>query len=97
MYIIAKTNKNALIKIIGAKIAYYRSINGMTQKQLADLCSISLSALRKIETGTYNNDISITKLVGISYGLGISVYVLLQFTKYERRMIEQVSYTSEDR
>lgn len=40
---------------IGAKIAYYRTIRGLSQEELADKIALSKSTLSKIERGKYNS------------------------------------------
>ena len=44
-----------MYKQIGNKVAYYRKLRNLTQDQLADRVSISVSSISKLERGKYNN------------------------------------------
>lgn len=46
--------KNSLFKCIGAKVTYYRTLRGLTQRELAEKIGISPSTLNKVERGAYN-------------------------------------------
>ena len=65
---------------IGAKIAYYRTLYGMEQSQLADKIHISQSTLSRIERGKYGENISIAE------GLEIDPSLLTTFTSLEKSM-----------
>ena len=43
--------KNSLFKCIGAKVTYYRTLRGLTQRELAEKIGISPSTLNKVERG----------------------------------------------
>ena len=60
----------------GARIRYYRTKAGMTQKQLADACGISDPAIRNYELG--NRIPSYDTLMDISEVLGVSYYALAE-------------------
>lgn len=55
-----------LYRQIGAKIAYYRTLEGMSQEDLARKIAISKSTLSKIERGKYNSGLSIATLLNIA-------------------------------
>ena len=61
---------------IGAKIAYYRTLYGMEQSQLAE----------RIERGKYGENISIAMLLDIAEGLDIDPSLLTTFTGMEKDM-----------
>ena len=65
-------------KKIGAKILYYRRLNGYTQEQLAEKANISPSYLSKIEHGVYSKNLAFTTLMIIANALGIDVVELIK-------------------
>ena len=71
---------------IGAKIAYYRTLYGMEQTQLAEKIHISQSTLSRIERGKYGENISLTMLLDIAEGLEIDPSLLTTFTGLEKEM-----------
>ena len=77
--------KSIIFKQIGAKIAYFRTVRGLTQN-LANKINISLNTLGKIERGKYNKNLSISMLFDIAEGLQIDMVLLLTFTEDEKRV-----------
>ena len=77
-----------LCEIVGAKVRYYRTINRMTQTELAKKLHVTRSVIGRIEKGTYNQDISLVRLAEIAEALDISMQYLLTFTKYERELLD---------
>ena len=73
-------------RTIGAKIAYYRTLRGFTQAELAERISISADTLGRIERGKYNNNVSLSMLLDIAEGLSIDVVLLLTFTEQDKQM-----------
>ena len=71
---------------IGAKIAYYRTLYGLDQNQLADKVHISQSTLSRIERGKYGENISISLLLDIAEGLEIDPSLLTAFSSLEKSM-----------
>ena len=47
-------NKNKIYKLVGAKVLYYRTLEGLTQEELANKIHINVSTLSRIERGKYN-------------------------------------------
>ena len=47
----------AIYKLIGRKITYYRKLRNLTQNELARRINVSVSSLSKVERGDYNNNI----------------------------------------
>ncbi len=79
-------SKKILFKQIGAKIAYYRTLRNMTQKELAKRAKISRSALSRIECGKYNDNVSVSLLFNIAEGLRIDTALLMTFNETEKQM-----------
>lgn len=76
-----------LYRQIGAKIAYYRTLEGMSQEDLARKIAISKSTLSKIKRGKYNSGLSIATLLNIADGLKVELYSLLLCTQEELRVL----------
>ena len=79
-------SKKILFKQIGAKIAYYRTLRNLTQKDLAKRAKISRSALSRIECGKYNDNVSVSLLFNIAEGLRIDTALLMTFNETEKQM-----------
>ena len=58
-----------IIRIIGQRVRLYRIQIGLTQKELAERCGISVPTLQTIERGV-SHDISFLTLLRILRGLG---------------------------
>ncbi len=71
---------------IGAKIAYYRTLRGLQQDELARLANISKSVLSRIERGKYNNNVPVSVLLVIGEILRIEPSLFLSFNEEEKRM-----------
>ncbi|MBQ7498173.1 MAG: helix-turn-helix transcriptional regulator [Selenomonas sp.] len=78
--------RDVYFRQIGAKIAYYRTLHGLEQNQLADKVHISQSTLSRIERGKYGDNISISLLLDIAEGLEIDPSLLTTFSSMEKRM-----------
>lgn len=79
--------KELYLTLIGARVRYYRKISGVKQEELARRVDLSLSALQRIEQGTYNKSISLTTLLDIADGLRIDVQLLLNISTDEKRLM----------
>lgn len=79
--------KDMLYKLIGARIRYYRTLNGLNQRELAKRVHLSESAIGRIERGDYNESISLSTLVDIANGLKIDVQRLLTMDEDEERLL----------
>ena len=88
--------RDVFYRQIGAKIAYYRTLYGMEQSQLADKIHISQSTLSRIERGRYGENISIAMLLDIAEGLEIDPSLLTTFTGLEKEMWQYKSYNNID-
>ena len=73
-----------MYKQIGNKVAYYRKLRNLTQDQLADRVTISVSSISKLERGKYNNNIPLSMLIMIAEGLRIDVSLLVTFDEREK-------------
>jgi len=71
-------------KQIGQKIAYYRKLKSLTQKEMARRLNISESTLGKIECGKYNNNIPLSILLSIAEELKIDLAMLVSFDEREK-------------
>jgi len=78
--------RTILLKQIGAKIAYYRTLRDMSQSELAKQVCLSRSALSRIERGKYNDNVSVVILSDIADALQIDITLLVTFNEMERRM-----------
>ena len=78
--------KEFFLKMIGAKITYYRTMRDMSQKELAKRANMSVSSLSKIERGRYNDNVSVSLLFDIADGLQIDITMLVTFSDMEKSM-----------
>ena len=79
-------DKNMVLRQVGAKIAYWRTIKGLTQAELAKTTGFSKTTISKLECGNYNENISLSHVIDIADALKIDFSVLLEFNKIERSM-----------
>ena len=61
--------------LIGKRIACARTVNKLTQEQLAEKCSMSVSTLSRIETG--HNATSLRTLMNIASALNVGIDYIL--------------------
>lgn len=80
------TDKKIVLRQIGAKIAYFRTLVGISQKELAAKINATQSTISKIERGKYNDNLSIVMLAEIADALEVDLSLLLEFTGYEKAM-----------
>lgn len=66
------------IKKLGAKILYFRKIQGLTQEQLAEKVGITSKYLSRIETGNYPNSVSLITLMIIADKLNVCTSELIK-------------------
>lgn len=66
---------------IGARVAYYRTIEGLSQEAFALKIAIS-----KIERGRYNSGLSIATLLSIADGLGVDLAALISENETEKKI-----------
>lgn len=80
---------NIRCKIIGAKIAYYRTLSNLTQDDLAKRLHIARITVVRIEKGTYNKNLSVPMVTEIANALRIDDQLLFNCTDEEKRLCEE--------
>ena len=80
------TDKKMVLRQIGAKIAYFRTLVGISQRELAAKIKTTQSTISKVESGNYNDNLSIVMLTEIADALEVDLALLLEFTGYEKAM-----------
>lgn len=65
-------------RMIGRKIAFYRSLRGLNQEQLAEKAGISVSYVKKIESGKTARAFSLYILFVLSDTLGVDAVDLIK-------------------
>ena len=83
------TDKKMVLRQIGAKIAYFRTLVGISQRELAAKINTTQSTISKVESGNYNDNLSIVMLTEIADALEVDLSLLLEFTGYEKAMWER--------
>lgn len=78
--------KEILFRQIGAKIAYYRTLRDMSQKELSKRANLNVSSLSKIERGKYNDNVSVSLLFDIADALQLDITMLVTFSDLEKNM-----------
>ncbi len=81
---------------IGAKIAYFRKLNGISQQELANRINISESAISKIENGNYNKKISLELLQVIADALNVRMTTLITLDNKEKKFWKNMYKENED-
>ena len=79
-------DKKMILRQIGAKIAYFRTLTGISQSELAKKIKISQSAISKVESGNYNDNLSISLLIEIADAMNVDPAMLMSFSSYEKEM-----------
>lgn len=79
-------DKKMILRQIGAKVAYFRTLVGMSQKELAERLNTTQSTISKIECGKYNENLGFIHLIDIAEAMDIDLSLLLTFTRYEKEM-----------
>ena len=83
------TDTKMVLRQIGAKIAYFRTLSGISQKELADRIKTTQSTISKVENGSYNDNLNIAMLTEIADALEIDLALLLEFNGFEKAMWEK--------
>lgn len=78
--------KHMILRVIGAKIVYYRTMLDIKQEDLAKHLCMSKRTLGKIENGDCHRVVSISELVDIADYLRIDVSFLLNFDFFEKQI-----------
>jgi DNA-binding XRE family transcriptional regulator len=82
----SSVKKTLIYRVIGAKIAYYRTLRQLSQRELANKVNLSTSTLGRIERGKYNNGVPISTLLDIAEGLRIELSALVTFSEEEKKV-----------
>lgn len=79
------TKKNQMIlRVIGAKVVYYRTLQNIQQNELAARINMSKRTLSRIEHGSSGKIVSMSELWDISTALRIDITNLLKFDEFEK-------------
>ncbi len=78
--------REIIFRQIGAKIAYYRTLRGITQEKLAKRMGIHKSVISRIERGHYHKDLSLGTLLDVADKLRIDPALFLTFNDLERQL-----------
>lgn len=79
-------DKNIVMRQIGAKLSYWRTLRQMTQAQLSKKSGVSRTVISRIERGVYSEGINLSILMNLAESLQIDFTVLITFDKLERKM-----------
>jgi len=82
--------RKLVYKHIGARIAYFRALNDMSQDELAHRIHISRGTLSKIERGSYDSSVSLDTLLDIADVLGMKFSMFISSDPEERQYWEKI-------
>ena len=82
--------RKQIYKHIGARIAYFRALNDMSQDELAHRIHISRGTLSKIERGSYDSSVSLDTLLDIADVLGMEFFMFISSDSEERQYWEKI-------
>lgn len=82
--------RKLVYKHIGARIAYFRALNDMSQDELAHRIHISRGTLSKIERGSYDSSVSLDTLLDIADVLGMEFSMFISSDQEERQYWEKI-------
>ena len=77
--------RKLIYKHIGARIAYFRTLNELSQEELAQRIHLSRATLGKIERGIYGSSISLDTLLDIAEVLGLELNMIISSDSEERQ------------
>ena len=78
------SKKQMILRVIGAKVVYYRTLQNIRQEELAARINMSKRTLSRIEHGSSGKIISMSELWDIATGLKIDLVNLLKFDEFEK-------------
>jgi transcriptional regulator with XRE-family HTH domain len=79
------SKRKLIYKHIGARIAYFRTLNELSQEELAHRIHLSRATLGKIERGIYGSSISLDTLLDIAEVLGLDLNMIISSNQEERQ------------
>ncbi|MBO5589904.1 MAG: helix-turn-helix transcriptional regulator [Acidaminococcaceae bacterium] len=82
--------RKLVYKHIGARIAYFRALNDMSQDELAHRIHISRGTLSKIERGSYDSSVSLDTLLDIADVFGMEFSMFISSDPEERQYWEKI-------
>ena len=82
--------RKLVYKHIGARIAYFRALNDMSQDELAHRIHISRGTLSKIERGSYDSGVSLDTLLDIADVFGMEFSMFISSDPEERQYWEKI-------
>ena len=82
--------RKLVYKHIGARIAYFRALNDMSQDELAHRIHISRGTLSKIERGSYDSSVSLDTLLDIADVFGMEFSMFISSDPEERQYCEKI-------
>ena len=82
--------RKLVYKHIGAKIAYFRALNDMSQDELAHRIHVSRGTLSKIERGSYDSSVSLDTLLDIADVMGLEFSMIISSDADERQYWEKL-------
>ncbi len=88
--------RKIIFRQIGAKIAYYRTLRGMSQERLAKRMGVHKSVISRIERGNYHDDLSLNMLLNVAEKLVIDPVLFLTFNELERKLWSEPLMLDED-
>ena len=88
--------RKIIFRQIGAKIAYYRTLRGMSQERLAKRMGVHKSVISRIERGNYHDDLSLNMLLNVAEKLMIDPVLFLTFNELERKLWSEPLMLDED-
>ncbi|MBQ9284149.1 MAG: helix-turn-helix transcriptional regulator [Acidaminococcaceae bacterium] len=82
-----KYGTDIVFRYIGARIAYYRVLRGLTPEELADAAHINQIVLQKIEVGTYQKKLCMSHLQVIAGALQTDCETMLHVCDAEMKYL----------
>ena len=76
--------KQMILRVIGAKVVYYRTLQNIQQEELAARIRMSKRTLSRIEHGSSGKIISMSELWDIASALRIDIINLVNFDEFEK-------------
>ena len=76
--------KQMILRVIGAKVVYYRTLQNIQQEELAASIRMSKRTLSRIEHGSSGKIISMSELWDIASALRIDIINLVNFDEFEK-------------
>ena len=79
------TDVKTVLRQLGAKVTYFRTVAGISQEELARRVNRSPSTIVSIESGWYKS-LGIPLLVSVANAMDADLSLMLQFGEVERRL-----------